>query len=57
MTVNELISELNKIEDKDRSVKVYADMHDLPVKGIHLCDYDHSIRLDLQHVQVDWGDF
>lgn len=57
MTVKELIAELNEIEDKDRSVKVHADMHDLPVSGIYLCNYDHSVRLDLRHVATDYGDF
>ena len=57
MTVKELITELNNIEDKDRSVKVYADMHNLTVTGIHETNYDHSVRLELKHVQADLGDF
>lgn len=57
MTVKELITELNKIEDKDMSVKVYADMHNLNVTGIHKASYDHSVRLDLQHVEIEYDDF
>lgn len=57
MTVKELIAELNKIEDKDIPVKVYANMHDLTVTGIDKTYYDHSVKLNLEHVQVDWGDF
>ena len=57
MTVKELISELNKIEDKDMSVKVYADMHNLNVTGIHKTNFDHSVRLCLERIEVDYGDF
>ena len=54
MTVKELISELNKIEDKDMSVKVYADMHNLNVTGIHKTNFDHSVRLCLGQ-KLPWG--
>ncbi len=40
MTVKELITELNKIEDKDMRVKVYANMHNLTVTGIYETNYD-----------------
>ena len=57
MTVKELITELNKIEDKDMSVKVYADMHHLNVTGIHTTKFDNSVRLDLERIEVEYDDF
>lgn len=57
MTVKELITELNKIEDKDIPVNVYADMHDLNVTGIHKTNFDNSVRLCLERIEVDYDDF
>ena len=56
MTVKELITELNKIEDKDIPVKVYADMHNLNVTGIHKTNFDHSVQLYLERIEVDYDD-
>lgn len=55
MTVNELITELNKVEDKDMPVTVFTDLRYLPVIGIHKA-YD-SIELNLRHFGADYGDF
>ena len=57
MTVKELITELNKIEDKDMSVKVYSEMHDRNVISIHKTNFDHSVRLRLERIEVDYCDF
>lgn len=56
MTVKELITELNKIEDKDMSVKVYSEMHDRIVTSIHKTNFDHSVRLCLERIEVDYED-
>jgi len=57
MTVKELITELNKIEDKDMPVKVYADMHHLNVTSIYKTNFDNSVRLSLERIEVDYEDF
>ena len=57
MTVKELITELNKIEDKDMPVKVYADMHGRNVTGIYTDNLDNSVCFRLERIEADCFDF
>ena len=57
MTVKELITELNKIEDKDMPVKVYADMHDRNVIGIYTDNLYNSVCFRLERIEADCFDF
>ena len=55
MTVGELITELNKIEDKDMPVKVFREMHNLNVTSIYETDF--SVRLCLERIETEYEDF
>jgi hypothetical protein len=57
MTVKELITELNKIEDKDMPVKVYADMQGRNVTGIYTDNLYNSVCFRLERIELDYFDF
>lgn len=57
MTVEELITELNKIEDKDMLVKVYSEMHTLNVTSIYKAGFNHSVMLSLERIETEYEDF
>jgi hypothetical protein len=56
MTVNELITELNKVEDKDMPVLVYAEMHDLTISSVYTKGEDY-ILLRLKYPKIEYDDF
>ena len=53
MTVKELITELNKIEDKNKVVKVYSDGCNLNVLGIY---ETINVYFKLEPIEIDWED-
>ena len=56
MTVNELIAELNKIEDKDKKVFVYAEGENLNIRFIYQ-NATNYICFWLEHNEVEYEDF
>ena len=56
MTVKELITELNKVEDKNKTVLVYAKMHDLTISSVQINSKD-SIHLRLKYPEIEYDDF